>query len=97
MKRRDFIQLSSLGLGGIMIPNLPASGIPIIGNAVSQEAMIDGAIDVAVKKRLADAALNAAKSKGATYTDVRIGDISTNLWLRGKIKYKTLSIPNLME
>ncbi len=73
MKRRDFIQLSSLGLGGIMIPNLPASGIPIIGNAVSQEAMIDGAIDVAVKKRLADAALNAAKSKGATYTDVRIG------------------------
>jgi TldD protein len=26
-----------------------------------------------VKKRLADAALNAAKAKGATYTDVRIG------------------------
>ncbi|GAB3974706.1 TldD/PmbA family protein [Spirosoma terrae] len=30
-------------------------------------------LDVAIKKRLADAALNAARSKGATYTDVRIG------------------------
>ncbi|MFN3488786.1 MAG: TldD/PmbA family protein [Emticicia sp.] len=73
MKRRDFIQLSSLGFGGLMLPNMPTGGIPIIGNAVSQEALIDGAIDVALKKRLADAALNAAKAKGATYTDVRIG------------------------
>ncbi|AFK04942.1 peptidase U62 modulator of DNA gyrase [Emticicia oligotrophica DSM 17448] len=68
MKRRDFIQLSGLGFGGLMLPN-----IPIIGNSVSQEAMLDGAMDVAIKKRLADAALNAAKAKGATYTDVRIG------------------------
>ena len=30
-------------------------------------------IDVKIKKELADVALNAAKSKGATYTDVRIG------------------------
>ncbi len=73
MKRRDFIQLSSLGFGGLVLPNMPMGGIPIIGNAVSQEAMIDGAIDVAFKKRLADAALNAAKAKGASYTDVRIG------------------------
>ncbi len=73
MKRRDFIQLSSLGFGGLVLPNMPMGGIPIIGNAVSQEAMIDGAIDIALKKRLADAALNAAKAKGATYTDVRIG------------------------
>lgn len=68
MNRRNFIQLSGLGLGGAMM-----SSIPVFGNAVSQEAMLDGGIDVAVKKRLADAALNAAKSKGATYTDVRIG------------------------
>ncbi|RYU91817.1 TldD/PmbA family protein [Emticicia agri] len=68
MKRRDFIQLSGLGFGAMMLPN-----IPIVGNTVSQEALLDGGIDVAVKKRLADAALNAAKAKGATYTDVRIG------------------------
>jgi TldD protein len=30
-------------------------------------------LDVAIKKRLADAALNAAKSAGASYADVRIG------------------------
>jgi len=30
-------------------------------------------VDVAEKKRMADIALNAARSKGATYTDVRIG------------------------
>jgi TldD protein len=68
LNRRNFIQLSGLGLGGAMM-----SSIPVFGNAVSQEAMLDGGVDVAVKKRLADAALNAAKSKGATYTDVRIG------------------------
>lgn len=68
MNRRDFIQFSGMGLGGLMLPN-----IPIMGRPVSQEALLDGAIDVAIKKRLADAALNAAKSKGATYADVRIG------------------------
>jgi TldD protein len=68
LKRRDFIQRSGLSIGGIMLSN-----IPIIGNHVSQEALLDGAIEVAIKKRLADAALNAAKAKGATYTDVRIG------------------------
>ncbi len=68
MKRRDFMQLSGMGLGAMMLPN-----IPIMGNNVSPEALMGGGIDVALKKRLADAALNAAKSKGATYTDVRIG------------------------
>jgi len=72
LKRRDFIQLSGLGFGGLVLPNVP-NGIPIFGNSVSQEAMLDKSVDVAVKKRLADAALNAAKAKGATYTDVRIG------------------------
>ncbi|MCP1381990.1 TldD/PmbA family protein [Runella sp. CRIBMP] len=68
MKRRDFMQLSGMGFGAMMLPN-----IPIVGNSVSPEALLEGGIDVALKKRLADAALNAAKSKGATYTDVRIG------------------------
>ena len=60
--------MSGLGMGALMLPN-----IPIVGRPVSAEALMDGYVDVAVKKRLADAALNAAKAKGATYTDVRIG------------------------
>lgn len=55
-------------MGAMMLPN-----IPIVGRPVSAEALLDGTVDVAIKKRLADAALNAAKAKGATYTDVRIG------------------------
>jgi len=68
LKRRDFLQLSGMGLGAAMLPN-----IPVIGRNVSPEALLNGGVDVAVKKRLADAALNAAKAKGASYTDVRIG------------------------
>jgi len=55
-----------MGIGGMMM-------LPVLGHATSPESFLDSAMDVAVKKRLADAALNAAKSKGATYTDVRIG------------------------
>ncbi|MFN8355998.1 MAG: TldD/PmbA family protein [Spirosomataceae bacterium] len=68
MKRRDFIQLSGMGFGGMMLPN-----IPITGNLVSADALLEPGMDIAIKKRLADAALLAAKAKGATYTDVRIG------------------------
>jgi TldD protein len=68
LKRRDFLQWSGLGLGAAMLPN-----IPVMGNPVSYEAMLNGSMDVSIKKRLADAALTAAKSKGASYTDVRIG------------------------
>lgn len=68
MNRRDFIQLAGVGAGAIMLP-----GIPVMGRSVPAESLLDSGMDVAVKKRLADAALNAAKSRGATYTDVRIG------------------------
>ncbi|MDB5263083.1 MAG: TldD protein [Adhaeribacter sp.] len=67
MKRRDFIQLASLGVGGLAL-----SHIPVFGNPISPEMALEP-VDVALKKRLADAALNAAKSQGATYADVRIG------------------------
>ncbi|RIV18747.1 TldD/PmbA family protein [Fibrisoma montanum] len=68
MNRRDFLQLTGMGAGAVMLPNLSAWGRP-----VAPEALLEPGIDVAVKKRLADAALNAAKSKGASYADVRIG------------------------
>ena len=62
------MQLTGMSAGAFMLPT-----IPVLGRAVSPEALLDNALDVAVKKRLADAALNAAKSKGATYADIRIG------------------------
>ena len=54
------------------------AGVPVMGSAVSSDYLLDitnrqAGDDVAAKKRLADIALDAAKSKGATYTDVRIG------------------------
>ncbi|GAB3928701.1 TldD/PmbA family protein [Larkinella terrae] len=51
-----------------MLPNSP-----VFGRSVAPEALLEPGLEVAVKKRLADAALNAAKAKGASYTDIRIG------------------------
>jgi TldD protein len=46
--------------------------VPVIGRDIAlEEALMP--IETALKKRLADVALNAARSKGATYADVRIG------------------------
>ncbi|PSR55871.1 TldD protein [Adhaeribacter arboris] len=67
MKRRNFIQLTSAGMGGLLL-----GSVPVFGHAVHPDAYLE-TVDVALKKRLADAALNAAKAKGATYADVRIG------------------------
>jgi TldD protein len=59
--------MTGVGLGASMIPNMPA-----FGKIISvEESLIP--VDVALKKKMADVALNAAKSKGATYADVRIG------------------------
>ncbi|GAB3759874.1 TldD/PmbA family protein [Spirosoma pomorum] len=57
-----------LGAMGVAMPTLPS-----FARTVSPEALLEPGLDVAVKKRLADAALNTAKAKGATYADVRIG------------------------
>ncbi|WP_460925782.1 TldD/PmbA family protein [Pontibacter brevis] len=67
MKRRNFLELSALGFGGLMLPS-----IPVFGDVISPERMLEQ-VDPALKKRLADVALNTAKSKGANYADVRIG------------------------
>ncbi|MTI32564.1 TldD/PmbA family protein [Xanthovirga aplysinae] len=66
MKRRDFIQLAGLGAGGAML------SVPLLGHALPLEANT-APVDAAINKRLADVAMNAATSKGATYADVRIG------------------------
>ena len=65
MDRRDFLKITGAGLGGLVIP-------AFYGRAIAAEELL-GTIDVATKKKLADVALNAARSGGATYCDVRIG------------------------
>jgi len=66
LNRKDFL-LTSLGLGSAF-PLLRAYSKPYSRAQVPMEP-----VDVKVKKALADIALNAARSKGASYTDVRIG------------------------
>ncbi len=67
MRRKDFIYLTGMGLGSLMLPTTQ-----LFGHEIDASAIADG-IDVKLKKQLADVALNAARAKGATYTDVRIG------------------------
>ncbi|MBP8067875.1 MAG: TldD/PmbA family protein, partial [Pedobacter sp.] len=67
MKRKDFLYLSGLGMGALVLPDFGA-----FANPIDPLQALDK-IDVKIKKELADVALNAAKSKGASYTDVRIG------------------------
>jgi TldD protein len=67
LKRRDFIQLAGMGAAATMLP-----GIPLMGRPITPEEALQR-VDPALKKQMSDVALNAARSKGATYTDVRIG------------------------
>ncbi|GAA4378881.1 TldD/PmbA family protein [Hymenobacter koreensis] len=69
MKRRDFVGLTSLAAGALFLPSFPS----MAGNAVDPSRLLEPVMDATVNKRLADAALNAAKSAGASYADVRIG------------------------
>jgi TldD protein len=65
VQRRDFLALSGLTAGGLLVPSF-------FGKAIAAEQLLT-TLDPAVKKRLADAALNAARKAGASYSDVRIG------------------------
>jgi TldD protein len=67
LKRKDFLYLSGMGFSAAMLSKMPVFGAPLIRGTAMRS------VDVAMKKQMADVALNAARSKGATYTDVRIG------------------------
>ena len=69
MKRRDFVGLSGLAAGALFLPSFPSLG----GTLVDPARLLEPGLDLTQKKRLADAALNAAKAAGASYADVRIG------------------------
>ncbi|WP_202842914.1 TldD/PmbA family protein [Luteimonas saliphila] len=65
MQRRDFLALGGLGAGSLVLP-------AFLGRAIAAEQLLE-TMDVALKRRLADAALQAATSAGASYCDVRVG------------------------
>jgi TldD protein len=56
-----------MGAGGALLGRIPAFGAPVPPDRALES------VDTALKRQMADIALNAARSKGATYTDVRIG------------------------
>ena len=64
LTRRTFIRNTGLAAGSLLIP---VWGRPVTAFAETAP------VPTALKKKLADAALNAATKKGATYADVRIG------------------------
>ncbi|MBN9384350.1 MAG: TldD/PmbA family protein [Chitinophagaceae bacterium] len=67
MKRKDFLSMAGMGMGGVLLGRVPVLG------ATSRPRMETPWLDTGIKRQLADVALNAARSKGATYADVRIG------------------------
>lgn len=69
MNRKDFLSLAGMGMGGALLSQLPLAGM---GAPVPPGKPLE-TVDTVLKRQLADIALNAARSKGATYTDVRIG------------------------
>ncbi len=64
MERREFLKISGVAAGGLMIP--------VFGNAIAAEELMNP-MAKAFKKKLADAAMNAATKAGASYCDVRVG------------------------
>lgn len=64
MNRRNFLQTSGVAASALLLPKWSLAAAEM----AAREPM-----PVAAKKRLADAALNAATKHGATYADVRIG------------------------
>ena len=65
MDRRQFLTACGIGAGGVLLPGFA-------GRAIAAQQLVE-TIDVAVKKRLADAGLSAATAAGASYCDVRVG------------------------
>ena len=63
VRRRDFLAFTGAGLAGLMLPH---------GRLIAAEQLLEPG-DPALGKRLADAALQAARGAGASYCDVRIG------------------------
>ena len=57
MERKEFLRMSALGLGGLLVPDFL-----LFGREVDPKSFLETGIDVAVKKQLADIAMNACAS-----------------------------------
>ncbi len=58
MKRKEFLHMAGMmGLGSLVVPQLPFGS-----RIIDPSEALQGGMDVATKKQLADIALNAAKS-----------------------------------
>ena len=66
MQRRDFLALTGLTVGGLMVPSF-------LGKAIAAE-QLQSTLDVAFKKRLADAARVASRLLQATPADPQLVD-----------------------
>jgi TldD protein len=64
MDRREFLRITGLGMGTLVVPVL-GRPVPLSGATTP--------VPTADRKALAAVALDAARSRGATYADVRIG------------------------
>ena len=64
MDRRRFLAACGIGAGGVLLP--PGT------RAIAAQQLVEP-LEGTVKRRLADAALSAAKAGGASYCDVRVG------------------------
>jgi TldD protein len=84
LQRREFLALTGLTAGGLLLPSF-------FGNAVAAEQLLE-TMDPALKKRLADDALSAAREAGATYCDVRIGR-----YLRQAVMTREDKVQNVMN
>jgi len=65
LDRRQFLAACGIGAGGVLLPGFA-------GQAIAAQQLVE-TLDIAVKKLLADAAMSAAKTAGASYCDVRVG------------------------
>ena len=65
MDRRQFVKLTGIGVGGLMLP--------IAGRVIAAEELLDPGMDFDAKKRLGTIALEAATKAGASYADARLG------------------------
>ena len=83
MERRDFLKITGLGMGTMMLP--------VFGRAIAADELLSP-MAVAFKKELADAALNAATKAGAKYCDVRIGR-----YLQQFITTRDLNVQNVVN
>lgn len=94
--RKQFIRLSSMGLGALMIPDMLLAHSPAPLHFVVKETDTS-------KKIFADMALKCAREKGATYADVRIANgtqhgqaiMGVRVLVNGKWGYA--SITNIAE